>query len=197
MKRFTYMMALLVILLLGGCAADDADYTEYNGVKISNEDIAVTLRLDEVIKDDVPRIPTEEEHLQMLARRQVQVDEAERLGLLPSRAAAEANYQKQVVQRIMRNLASDDLWDREETLYFLSRWQWAQEALGLTHDEYCDYVITARQRDMGIAALEQYVLSQPEALSQRGFRPLEPGEDPYSEYVDGLLAQAASAAARN
>ncbi len=199
MQKFGFLLAAaLLALCLGGCAAEDADYTEYNGVKIPNKDIAVSRNLHMNMKDEVPYTPTDEELLASLARRQVQLDEADRLGLMPSKAAAAAAHQEQLVKRVMRALASDDPMSHEEGLFFLTMWQKQQELLGLhNHDEYCDYIISTRQMDMGINALREYFASQPEALSQRGFRPGEPWVDTYGEYVDNLLAQAAQGAAVN
>lgn len=196
MKKFAFILcAALLALALGGCAAEEADYTEYNGVKIPNVDI-VNMRNMYIFIDET-NVPSDDELLATLARQQVQLDEAERLGLMPSKAEAEKNYMVYYIEPIMELLASDEPLQHEDALFFLMLLQEQGKALGLSHDEFCDYLITQWQRMMGMGALEQYVLSQPEVLSQRGFSPDEPWEDPYGEYVDGLLTQAASAAAQN
>ncbi len=196
MKKIAFILcAALLALALGGCAAVDADYTEYNGVKIPNVDI-VNMRNMYIFIDET-NVPSDDELLATLTRQQVQLDEAERLGLMPSKAEAEKNYMVYYIEPIMELLASDEPLQHEDALFFLMLLQEQGKALGLSHDEFCDYLITQWQRMMGMGALEQYVLSQPEVLSQRGFSPDEPWEDPYGEYVDGLLTQAASAAAQN
>lgn len=196
MKKFAFILcAALLALALGGCAAADADYTEYNGVKIPNVDI-VNMRNMYIFIDET-NVPSDDGLLATLARQQVQLDEAERLGLMPSKAEAEKNYMVYYIEPIMESLASDEPLQHEDALFFLMLLQEQGKALSLSHDEFCDYLITQWQRMMGMGALEQYVLSQPEVLSQRGFSPDEPWEDPYGEYVDGLLTQAASAAAQN
>lgn len=189
MKKLAFILcAVLLAFTLGGCAADDAEYTEYNGVKIPNEDIE---NMDVIYMYGSASELSREELLQRLAYQQVQIDEAERLGLMPSKGEVEAYYQKQLIEPVMAFLGSDDQMEHENALFALNMWQDERERLGMTHDEYCDYVISRWQKILGMGALQQYV------LSEKGLTPGEMSIDVYSEYVDGLLAQAASAAAQN
>ncbi len=191
MKKFGLLLtAALLALCLGGCAAEDASvYTEYNGVNIPNEDIAVMRNMYAFI--DASAVPADEQLLATLARQQVQIDEAERLGLLPSKGEAEAYNQEQQVKPVMQWLASDDPMMHESALFYLMLLQDQAEALGMNHDEFCDYIINQYQKLLGINALQQHV------LSQTGLTPGEMSQAVYEEYVDGLLAQAAQGAAAN
>lgn len=187
MKKFALLLAsALLVLALGGCAAADVSgYTEYNGVQIPNADIENMRNMYTLI--GAAYMPADEELLEVLAWNQVQVDEAERLGLMPSEAAAEADYQEQLVKPVMQFLASDDPMMHEQALFFLMMWQEQQEQLGMSHDEYCDFLISSWQKDMGMNALYQHF------LSENGLAPYDMwASNWYSGYVEDLLAQAAN-----
>ncbi len=185
MKKFGLLLcAALLVLALGGCAAADASgYTEYNGVQISNEDITVMRYLYDYTVTLIP--PTDEELLASLAWMQVQYDEAERLGLMPSKSEAEKYYMEGVIKPTMQYLASDDPRAHEGALYTLMLLQEEREQWGMTHDDFCDFLITQWQKNIGVNALYQHV------LSQTGLTPGEMSSDVYSDYVENLLAQAA------
>lgn len=184
-KLGVWLCAALLALSLGGCAAseDASGYTEYNGVQIPNEDIANMRNMYSFI--DEMNVPSDEALLAMLAYQQVQLDEAERLGLMPSRAEAEKNYMADYIEPVMKYLANDESLLHEDALFFLTLLQEQGKALGLSHDEFCDYLITQWQNMMGINALAEHV------LSQTGLTPGEMSIDVYDEYVEDLLAQAA------
>lgn len=189
MKRMALLLgAVLLAFALGGCAAEDADYTEYNGVKIPNEDIE---NADIIYYYGPAFEPDSEELLQALARQQVQLDEAERLGIMPSKAAAAANYQEQVVKPVMQRLGSNDPTEHEQAVSVLMMWQEERQRRGLLHDEFCDYLISHYHKSLGMKALHKYV------WEQSGLPLNEWSSYVYYEYVDELLAQAASAAAGN
>lgn len=185
MKKFGLLLvALLLALASGGCAAKDTSgYIDYNGVQIPNEDIENMRHL--YTYNDALFTPSEEQLLESLAWLQVQYDEAERLGLMPSKAEAEKSYQEQVIKPVMQELAKDDPGAHESALYYLMLLQEQGEQLGLSHDEYCDFLVRQWQQIMGMTALHQYVLSQTDHT------PGELSDDVYSDYVEQLLAQAA------
>lgn len=186
MKRFGLLLCTaLLMLCLGGCAAADVSgYTDYNGVQIPNEDIEKMRQLYNY--DGAPYPASDEEILEALAWEQVQLDEAERLGLMPSKAEAEAYHQEQIIKPTMQALASDDPMMHEAALYTLMLYQEERERMGMTHDEFCDFFITRWQNMLGTTALYQHV------ISESGMAPDDMwASNLYSDYVDGLLAQAA------
>lgn len=191
MKKFGLLLcAVLLALSLGGCGVDEVSgYIEYNGVQIADAYVENMRNMYSFFYTGYT--PTDEELLATLARQQVQLDEAERLGIMPSKAEVETYYQENVLGPVMRDLGSDDPRIHEEGLFVLTLYQEQCQQLGMNHDEFCDYLINQWQRMMGMNALAEHF------LSQTGLAPGEMSIDVYDEYVDDLLAQAASAAGRN
>lgn len=185
-KLGIWLCAALLALSLGGCAAseDASGYTDYNGVQIPNADIALMRNLYN--DNGAPYPVSDEEILQSLAWEQVQLDEAERLGLMPSKAEAEAYHQEQIIKPTMQALASDDPMMHEAALYTLTLYQEERERMGITHDEFCDFFITRWQNMLGMNALYQHFLSEKGLTSDDMW-----ASNLYSEYVEDLLAQAA------
>lgn len=185
-KLGVWLCAALLVISLGGCAAseDASGYTDYNGVQIPNEDIENMRNMLSFI--DGANMPSDDDILRTLAWQQVQYDEAERLGLMPSRAEAEKDYMANYIEPVMHWLAIDDPSAHESSLFFLMLLQEQGKALGLSHDEFCDYLISQWQNMLGTDALYQHF------LNENGLTPVDMwATNLYNEYVENLLAQAA------
>lgn len=176
MKKPTLLlMASLLLVCLCGCANQEGSYTDYRGVKVADFDIALMEKINafngiNMSSDDVVRD---------LAYLQVQVAEAERLGLAPDYEETKRGYIAEVIEPIMAGLASDDPFTQQGVLLYLDTQSTIAEDLGMSTNEFAEYQL-GKMRDFGACAalMANFYQSGPAQTIET-----------YQAYVESLFGQ--------